>query len=189
MKKKYVFTLCLLSIVLLMIPGCSKNSTSTDKISETTATETIQDAASQLISEPINKSQTTDSQATEEPLKNNNEYVTETSWRAPYHYLFAVEREDCDCVKLQEGIYHFYSNKINEPGDQKTAAWEIHVTKDVINDIDALQNTDDTYQGFVGGENNEELTLILNKGYYVFIKSLHTENTMVTFEIKIEKIG
>ena len=184
MKRNRIILACLSIATTLMVVGCA--ATNPDTQIENNVIEDTTSAEDTTIVDTTEESTTTEDVST--PVKINS-YATETSWRAPYHYLFAVEREDCDCVKLQEGIYHFYSNKINEPGDQKTAAWEIHVTKDVIDDIDALQNTDDTYQGLVGGENNEELTLILNKGYYVFIKSLHTENTTVTSEIKIEKIG
>ena len=182
MKRNRIILACLSIATTLMAVGCSVKTLDTQI--ENNVIEDSTSAEDTTIVETTEENTTT-----EETPESNNKYATKTSWCAPYHYLFAVEREDCDCVKLQDGIYHFYSEKINEPGDQKIAAWEIHVTKDVIDDIDALQNTDDTYQGFVGGENNEELTLVLNKGYYVFIKSLHTENTMVTSEIKIEKIG
>lgn len=117
------------------------------------------------IQEPTESTQIVEKEdKTEEP---KNDYVTEGVWALTSNYIFAIENDSFDGDVFQKGTYRFYPTSVTVTDKEIPIVWDIYLSDKLYSSTSQLPDSE--YITSVGGWNNDEATLELEKGQYVYI--------------------
>ena len=99
--------------------------------------------------------------------KSKKNYLTEALWAGPSNYVFAVEIDSYNGDIFEKGTYRFYPDLVTITSNEIPVVWDIYVSDELYNSTS--QFLDSQLQATVGGINNLEATLELEKGQYVYV--------------------
>ena len=111
-------------------------------------------------------------------------YLTEITWADLNNYCFAVEMENYNGDIVESGTYRFYPDLVVENSNKIPQVWDIYVSNNLYENLNLLQDSE--YITTIGGLGKEEITIELNPGQYVYIKTIKMKSES-TGLLKIKK--
>ena len=117
------------------------------------------------IKEPTEPTRVVDEK--DESENSKNDYITELLWADTSSCVCAVEDNSFDGYVLENGTYRFYPTLVTDSGNKIPIVWDIYVADELYASVSQLSDTQ--HKATVGGRDNLETKIKLNKGQYIYI--------------------